>query len=238
LWLALAVLLEVASTLSFAAAFRGAIDRRGSVRTSVDMAMTAQGVNVLLPAGGTSGLAVVALVMTRAGVPRHFAVSRTVAVFLLTSLATFAERGRIGRRVQAARVHLVEGVAAALELLRRRDLLAILGSAGYLAFDVAALAVSFEALGGGALPVGALVLAYTLGHAGAIVPFPGSAESGLLGMFVLFGASLPVATAAILLYRAVALGVPAVSGLAGIADLRRQLRHAPPREEVALRYAA
>ena len=98
--------------------------------------------------------------------------------------------------------------------------------------------MSFEALGGGALPVGAMVLAYTLGHAGAIVPLPGSAEGGLLGMFVLFGASLSTATAAILLYRVIALGVPAVSGLAGMADLRRQLRRAPSPEEVALRYAS
>jgi uncharacterized membrane protein YbhN (UPF0104 family) len=284
-WLALAVVLEVASTLSFAAAFRGAIDRRGSRRSSIDFAMTAQGINVLLPAGGTSGLAVVALVMTRAGVPRAFAVARTVAVFLLTSAATFVAiafagiavatgllpadiprgaalvpaagallvvfvvaalprigmgeasgGGRIRRALHEARAHSIGGVEAALTLVRRRDALAIGGSIGYLAFDIAALTASFEALGGGALPVGALVLAYTLGHAGAIIPFPGSAESGLLGMFVLFGASLPVAAAAILLYRAVALGVPALSGLAGMADLRRQLRRAPSPEVVAQRY--
>src|SRR3954470_10536347 len=52
-WLALAIVLEIGSTLSFALAFHGAVDRRGSLRHSTDMAVTAQGVNVLLPAGGT-----------------------------------------------------------------------------------------------------------------------------------------------------------------------------------------
>jgi uncharacterized membrane protein YbhN (UPF0104 family) len=144
--------------------------------------------------------------------------------------------GRIQRAARAARVHVIDGIASALDLLRRRDPLVIAGSIGYLAFDIAALAVSFHALGSAALPVGTLVLAYTLGQAGAIVPLPGSTEGGLLGMFVLYGASLSTAAAAILVYRVVQLGVPALSGLVGMADLRHLLRSAP--EEVALRFAA
>lgn len=53
------------------------------------MSMTVQGANVLLPAGGSSGLAVGAVIMTRAGIPAAFTASRTVALFLLTSLASF-----------------------------------------------------------------------------------------------------------------------------------------------------
>jgi uncharacterized membrane protein YbhN (UPF0104 family) len=43
-------------------------------------------------------------------------------------------------------------------------------------------------------------------------------------MFVIYGAALAPATAAVLAYRAVHAGVPSVLGIAGLADLRRQLR--------------
>ena len=66
--------------------------------------------------------------------------------------------------------------------------------------------------------------AYTLGHAGAIVPFPGSAEGGLIGVFVLYGMPLSTATAAVLAYRALHAGVPLVLGVIGLADARRVLR--------------
>jgi uncharacterized membrane protein YbhN (UPF0104 family) len=68
------------------------------------------------------------------------------------------------------------------------------------------------------------VLAYTLGHGGAIVPIPGSAEGGLIGMFVLYGVSLPTATAAVLAYRALHAGVPMLLGTIALADVRRLLR--------------
>ena len=100
----------------------------------------------------------------------------------------------------------------------------IAGAIGYFAFDVAALAAAFHAVGSAGLPIGLLVLAYTLGHGGAIVPIPGSAEGGLIGMFVLYGMSLPTATAAVLAYRALHAGVPIVLGVIGLADVRRLLR--------------
>jgi hypothetical protein len=43
-------------------------------------------------------------------------------------------------------------------------------------------------------------------------------------MFVLYGMSLPTATAAVLAYRALHAGVPIVLGVIGLADVRRQLR--------------
>jgi uncharacterized membrane protein YbhN (UPF0104 family) len=207
-------------------------------------------------------------------VPRSFAASRTVALFLITSLVSFAavviagfgvaagalhgeatlvatllpgvlalalivgvfalprsegpvtrERaGRLGALLASTREYLRDGVGASAELLRSGDRLVIAGAIGYFAFDVAALAAAFHAVGPAALPVGLLVLAYTLGHGGAIVPIPGSAEGGLIGMFVLYGMSLPTATAAVLAYRALHAGVPVVLGVIGLADVRRLLR--------------
>jgi hypothetical protein len=57
-----------------------------------------------------------------------------------------------------------------------------------------------------------------------MVPIPGSAEGGLIGMFVLYGMSLPTATAAVLAYRALHAGVPMLLGAIGLADVRRLLR--------------
>jgi uncharacterized membrane protein YbhN (UPF0104 family) len=277
-WVAAAVVFELASTVAFAFAFHGAYERRTTRRASASVSMAMQGMNIILPAGGSGGLAVGAVILDRAGVPRPFAAARTVALFLATSMVSFAAvaiagfglasgllpgdvapaaalgpaigavlvvtalialtsalrpsdqqpAGRVRRAVWGARVYLRDGVAATSALLRTRDRLVIGGSVGYFAFDVAALAASFHAIGSPGLPIGVLVLAYTLGHAGAIVPLPGSAEGGLIGMFVLYGVPLTAATAAVLAYRVVHAGVPLVLGSAGLADVRRRLRSGTP----------
>ena len=90
---------------------------------------------------------------------------------------------------------------------------------GYYAFDVASLGCSFQAFGGDAPPLGVFVLAYTLGHAGALLPTPGGVggtEGGLIGMFVAYGAPLGLAAAAVLGYRVFQLGLPAVLGAIGL----------------------
>jgi uncharacterized membrane protein YbhN (UPF0104 family) len=274
-WITAALILELASTACFALAFHGVYDRRPSPRASTSMSMAVQGMNIVLPSGGAGGLAVGAVLLDRAGVPRSFAASRTVALFLITSLVSFvavviagfgvaagllsgeaqlavtllpgiaalllivavfalprsrgelkrAPTGRLSRALANTREYLREGVGASAELLRSGDRLVIAGAIGYFAFDVAALAAAFHAVGSAGLPIGLLVLAYTLGHGGAIVPIPGSAEGGLIGMFVLYGMSLPTATAAVLAYRALHAGVPMLLGAIGLADVRRLLRN-------------
>jgi uncharacterized membrane protein YbhN (UPF0104 family) len=281
-WITAALILEVLSTAAFGLAFHGVYDRRTGPRVSTSMSLAVQGMNIVLPSGGAGGLAVGAVLLDRAGVPRSFAASRTVALFLITSLVSFAavviagfgvaagalggdaslvltllpaavalllivvvfalprsqgsvERmpaGRIRTAVAHARTYLRDGVGASAELLRSGDRLVIAGAIGYFAFDVAALAAAFHAVGSAGLPIGLLVLAYTLGHGGAIVPIPGSAEGGLIGMFVLYGMSLPTATAAVLAYRALHAGVPLLLGVIGLADVRRLLRAAPSAERV------
>jgi uncharacterized membrane protein YbhN (UPF0104 family) len=273
-WITAALVLELASTASFALVFHGVYDRRSSARVSTSMSMAVQGMNTVLPSGGAGGLAVGAVMLDRAGVPRSFAASRTVALFLITSLVSFAAvviaglgvaagvlageappvltllpgiaalllivaifalprsqgplksaaAGRLSKAIASAREYLRDGVAASAELLRSGDRLVIAGAIGYFVFDVAALAAAFHAVGSAGLPIGLLVLAYTLGHGGAIIPIPGSAEGGLIGMFVLYGMSVPTATAAVLAYRALHAGVPIVLGVIGLTDVRRLLR--------------
>jgi uncharacterized membrane protein YbhN (UPF0104 family) len=276
-WITAALMLELASTACFALAFHGVYDRRPSPRASTSMSLAVQGMNIVLPSGGAGGLAVGAVLLDRAGVPRSFAASRTVALFLITSLVSFVAvviagfgvaagvlsgeatltltlvpgiaallviiavfalprsqgavkgvpAGRLRTALANTREYMREGVGSSAELLRSGDRLVIAGAIGYFAFDVAALAAAFHAVGPASLPIGLLVLAYTLGHGGAIVPIPGSAEGGLIGMFVLYGMSLSTATAAVLAYRALHAGVPMVLGLIGLADVRRLLRSTP-----------
>jgi uncharacterized membrane protein YbhN (UPF0104 family) len=135
--------------------------------------------------------------------------------------------GKIRRAIALGQAWLVGAVDTSIEMvLGRHDLLLILGSIGYYAFDVASMAAAFEALGGGGPELGLFVLAYTIGHAGAIVPLPGSAEGGLVGGFTLYGAPLSLAVGGILLYRVFHAGVPFLLGALGLADMSRQRRHA------------
>jgi uncharacterized membrane protein YbhN (UPF0104 family) len=273
-WITAALVLELLSTASFALAFHGVYDRRPGPRASTSLSLAVQGMNIVLPSGGAGGLAVGAVLLDRAGVPRSFAASRTVALFLVTSLVSFVavviagfgvasgllageaqlaltllpaalallvivavfalprskdpvaggSAGRFRSALAGAREYLREGVGASADLLRSGDRLVIAGAIGYFAFDVAALAAAFHAVGPAGLPIGLLVLAYTLGHGGALVPLPGSAEGGLIGMFVLYGMSVPTATAAVLAYRALHAGVPMLLGTIALADVRRLLR--------------
>ena len=288
-WLAIAVACELGSVFSFPVALRGAFSRIMPWRPAFTLGLVEQGTNVLVPAGGTGGLAFGAVLLQRRGVPAAFAATRTVALFLATSLMTFLAiiasgiaialgadggeiprwvaalvaagaaaalafavvisrlpaaaletRGRLTRILAKARDAVAGGVRATIALLRRGDVLLIAGSIGYLVFDILALAAMFEALGGGAPPAAAFVFAYTLGQAGSLIPTPagvGGTEGSLIGMFVLCGASLSAATAAVLAYRVAQLGVPALLGALASLDLRRLIRTGPAPEEIAARHA-
>ncbi len=289
-WLAAALAFELASTASFPVALRGAFSRIMPWRPAFALGLVETGANVLVPAGGSGGLAFGALLLQRRGVPAAFAATRTVVLFLATSFATFlaiigsgaaialgADGGRIAPYVGALvaagaaaalvavaligklptamteqpgrlrslitrlRDWLTEGVRATIDLLRRGDVLLIAGSVGYLAFDIATLAAMFQALGGGAPGPAAFVLAFTLGQAGSLIPTPagvGGTEGSLIGMFVLCGSSLAAATAAVLAYRVLQLGVPAVLGALASIDLRRMIRTGPSPAEIAERHAS
>jgi uncharacterized membrane protein YbhN (UPF0104 family) len=135
--------------------------------------------------------------------------------------------GKIRRAIALAQAWLVGAVDTSIEMvLERREWLLILGSIGYYAFDVASMGAAFEALGGGGPALGLFVLAYTIGHAGAIIPLPGSAEGGLVGAFTLYGSALSLAVGGILLYRVFHAGVPFLLGALGLADMSRQRRRA------------
>ena len=83
-----------------------------------------------------------------------------------------------GRRARVANAIAVlcDGIIATLGLLRGRDL-RVLGAVGYMAFDVAVLAVCFSAFGS-VPPIGVILMAYLIGMLGGALPIPaGSARS-------------------------------------------------------------
>lgn len=88
-WLVVALALEAASCLAFVAAFRGVFNRRLPWRFSYEVGMAAQGTNVLLPAGGASGLALGAWALRKTGMSTERLARRTIAFFLITSSVNF-----------------------------------------------------------------------------------------------------------------------------------------------------
>jgi uncharacterized membrane protein YbhN (UPF0104 family) len=133
-------------------------------------------------------------------------------------------------------VDLASGITRA-----RRSLLApswrLLGAAGYLGFDIAALGATFAATGR-PLPLAPLVLGYLIGYLANLIPVPGGfgvLEGGLAGALIAYGAPATQATAAVIVYHAIAFWIPSLGGLGGYALLRRRLSD-PPREAVRLRH--
>lgn len=138
-----------------------------------------------------------------------------------------SERARRFARVGAQTV--VGGVEDAALLLRERQPYVVLGAVGYMALDVVALACAFAAFGG-TPSFSAFVFAYVIGQLGGLIPLPGGIggiDGGLIGALTLYGSPLSQATAAVLAYRVVQLGIPAILG--SIAFV--QLRHTLSREE-------
>ena len=95
----------------------------------------------------------------------------------------------------------------------------------YMALDVAALGAAFHVFGA-APSTGVLVLAYTVGQLGGLLPIPGGiggVDGGLIAALVIYGTSAADATAAVLAYRTVQLGVPAIVGTVGFVRLQPTL---------------
>jgi glycosyltransferase 2 family protein len=134
-------------------------------------------------------------------------------------------RTRVRRVARRAAGTIAEGVQDAAELLRTREPYVLVGSIGYMALDVAALRAAFEAFGGSP-DFAAFVFAYVIGQLGGLIPLPGGiggVDGGLIGALTLYGNPLALSTAAVLAYRVVQLGIPAILGSVAFVQLRRTL---------------
>jgi uncharacterized membrane protein YbhN (UPF0104 family) len=137
---------------------------------------------------------------------------------------TLLGRGVWRERLQSALLILPEGVRDFARCAPRGW--AWIGSLGWWIGDCGALWAALHACGGApALTV--VVLAYMLGQLGNALPLPGGiggVEPLMLGIFVASGVNAGVAAAAIVCYRAIALGVQGTTGAVAVATLAPELR--------------
>jgi uncharacterized membrane protein YbhN (UPF0104 family) len=136
----------------------------------------------------------------------------------------------IARRVRPGRLRVVLTETAAslrdTERLVFRPDWRILGAIGYLWFDIAVLFACCAAAGEEP-PVAALVLAYQISYLSNLIPVPGGIgvlDGSMIGMLVLYGVGGTVATAATLVYHAIALWVPTVCGTIAFVLLQKTNR--------------
>jgi hypothetical protein len=104
----------------------------------------------------------------------------------------------------------------------------LIGSLGYLGFDIAVLWVLLNALGPPP-SVAVVVLAYSIGYAANTLPIPGGIgvlDAGLTGALVLYGVSPVRAAAAVIVYHAIAFWIPGLGGLGAYLRLRPRLLRA------------
>lgn len=145
----------------------------------------------------------------------HSGIPILVSVFVIGSaLAAMV----IGRRHHASAPAAARSVAASLQgawesLLNPHW--RMLGAAGFLCLDMAALWAACRATGH-PLGVLALAVAYFIGYLATMIPMPAGLavlDSGLAGALVLYGFSPAASVGAVLVYHAIAVWVPGLGGL-------------------------
>ena len=158
--------------------------------------------------------------------PAALAIATIAATLAVAALAGRLARGRLSSgRLHVALVAVSDGVRGALRLIYRHDW-RLLGAVGYCLFDALVLYVSLRAFGP-APTFWVVAMAYLVGLMGNSIPIPAglvAVEGGLIGMLVLFHVR-PVkeAVAAVVVYRAISLWVPALIGSAAFFGMRREI---------------
>jgi uncharacterized membrane protein YbhN (UPF0104 family) len=160
-------------------------------------------------------------------VPALAALATIIGVIALAAWARRAaqrrslERGRLAVALTA----LSGGVFEAIALIRRHDW-KLLGAVTYWLFDNLVLYACLAAFGH-TPSFWAVAMAYLVGMLANTVPVPGgfiAVEGGLVGMLLLFGlrpASQVIA--AVVIYRAISLWIPAAIGSLAFLSLRREI---------------
>jgi uncharacterized protein (TIRG00374 family) len=152
----------------------------------------------------------------------------TIAATLV--LAAWARRAAAAQRLSNGRaavalVAISGGVYDAVRMIRAREW-RLLGAVGYWLFDNLVLYVCLAGFGH-APSFWVVAMAYLVGMLANSIPVPGgfiAVEGGLVGMLLLFGVRpSSVVIAAVVVYRAISLWVPAVIGSIAFLSLRREI---------------
>jgi uncharacterized membrane protein YbhN (UPF0104 family) len=149
----------------------------------------------------------------------------TGALVLFLALPRVTERLAARREPGKVRTVLTEtatSIRLTEQVLFRLDW-RIIGAIAFLWCDIAVLVCCFAAAGV-VPPLATIVLAYQIGYLSNLIPIPGGIgvlDGSVVGMFVLYGTSATLATAATVVYHAIALWIPAMWGTAAFVILRR-----------------
>jgi uncharacterized protein (TIRG00374 family) len=159
------------------------------------------------------------------------------AVLIIPRFGTGEEPGedhaRVARAIRHARKALVTGSAEAVEIVRSRNRLVVVGSIGYWAWDNAVLWATFHALGQSP-PITVILMGYLIGQLGGLLPLPGGLggiDGGLIGTLIVYGAPAAATAGAVLIYRVILFWVPLLAGAVAFVSLRRALNQ-PERPEL------
>lgn len=95
-WLAIGILLEVGSSLSYVAMFKPSFCRLMTWRTTNEIALSELAVGSIVPASGAGGVALGAWILTRSGMPGRVVAQRSIAFLLIKSSVNFLAVAIIG----------------------------------------------------------------------------------------------------------------------------------------------
>jgi uncharacterized membrane protein YbhN (UPF0104 family) len=95
-WIAVAIVLEVLSSLSYVAMFRPAFCPRMSWRSTFEISLSEIAVGSIVPASGAGGVALGAWILTRSGMQVAVVARRSVAFLLIKSSVNFVAVAIIG----------------------------------------------------------------------------------------------------------------------------------------------
>jgi uncharacterized protein (TIRG00374 family) len=115
--------------------------------------------------------------------------------------------------------------SATLRAIRRPGWRLAIGAVAFLLCDVAVLWLAIHALGYD-VPVAPLLLAYLIGYLANAVPIPGGLgvlDGGLAAALLLYHVPAAAALSGVILYHALALWIPALSGTIGFIAAQRQI---------------
>jgi uncharacterized membrane protein YbhN (UPF0104 family) len=138
-WIALAVVFEALSCVSYVVMFRPIFCHRMGWRTSWEIGWAELGVGSIVPASGAGGLALGAWILSRGGMPAEKIARRSVAFFLIKSSVNFIAVAAIG-------------TAMAIGLLGPHKSLLLTALPAVLSVAVIALVVAVARLGPGEPP--------------------------------------------------------------------------------------
>ena len=145
---------------------------------------------------------------------------------LFTVLARRRGRPESGGSLLSRALGATAGASAeTLETIRRPGWRLAVGALGFLFCDIAVLWVAVRAVGY-SVAVAPLVLAYLIGYLSNALPIPGGVgvlDGGLAGALILYGVPAPAAIGGVLLYHALALWIPTLSGTLGFVAAHREI---------------